>query len=317
MKTLAWHIIPLVFIAIVLSGCEHKKIHMPSSQPQGVHMMLMWDRYPDANPQGMTLYFFPLGGGKIWRYDTPGRDGGDVELPIGRYSMLAFNNDLPGVAFSGLTSLSAAKAALRLSSGAATGSGALYCGVVERLEVTPCGVEYSSAEYPCKECPAGLVRCSPQPRFCSYTLVLEGVKGMERVRQASALLSPMAAEVDMASGSLSASGVGLAISLSETGEGDSMRGATTAFGVASGADRITATVRVVRTDGVALAKAYDVTDQVLSAPDPRNVTIVIRGLEIPDGDTPLPPDPDVGIDVDVDGWSVIYIDMSTDNQKQY
>lgn len=72
---------------------------------------------------------------------------------------------------------------------------------------------------------------------------------------------------------------------------------------------------VTLTDGKSLAKEYDVTGQVMSAPSDHHVIILIDSPDIPDGDIPDNPDNpggDVGgIDVGVDGWTVIEIEMES------
>ena len=55
------------------------------------------------------------------------------------------------------------------------------------------------------------------------------------------------------------------------------------------------------------------TEQIVNSPDHHNVTIVIDGLEIPDGETPKPPIGEGDLDVGVDGWTVIIIDINTEN----
>lgn len=37
--------------------------------------------------------------GEEWRFDFPGRTGGEVKLPDGEYSVMAFNDDTSGVLF--------------------------------------------------------------------------------------------------------------------------------------------------------------------------------------------------------------------------
>lgn len=62
---------------------------------------------------------------------------------------------------------------------------------------------------------------------------------------------------------------------------------------------------------------FDVTDQVNNAPDPRNVHIVITGLELPDDIDPDPgpgpdpdhPDPEGGMTVTIEDWTTIIYDL--------
>lgn len=87
-----------------------------------------------------------------------------MAIPVGRYTMIAFNNDLAGIRFSGLESASTPEASPKLNSSGVSGStGQLYSGAIMDLEVTICGVTYRRPDGTVKECGQGLLRCSPTP----------------------------------------------------------------------------------------------------------------------------------------------------------
>ena len=65
---------------------------------------------------------------------------------------------------------------------------------------------------------------------------------------------------------------------------------------------------IVTTSHGKYSKTFDVTDQVMNSKYPKDVYIHIKGLDIPEADTPS--DPDVGISVGVDGWQLIEITYS-------
>ena len=55
---------------------------------------------------------------------------------------------------------------------------------------------------------------------------------------------------------------------------------------------------------------FDVTDQVNKAPDPRNVSIKIHGLKLPEiPDDPIPPQGEGGISIEVDTWDTFHYDL--------
>lgn len=84
-------------VIVTAASCEHKDIECPGAT-EDVHILFEWDKAADADVAGMTLFFYPQDAhGRIWRFDIAGRDGGHVELPPGRYSLTACNNDLPGI----------------------------------------------------------------------------------------------------------------------------------------------------------------------------------------------------------------------------
>ncbi|MDE5793668.1 MAG: DUF5119 domain-containing protein [Muribaculaceae bacterium] len=55
---------------------------------------------------------------------------------------------------------------------------------------------------------------------------------------------------------------------------------------------------------------FDVSDQVNKAPDPRNVSIKIYGLKLPEiPDDPLPPQGEGGVSIEVDTWDTYHFDL--------
>lgn len=300
--------------ALVLAGCERKEILCPGSEPYTIDVRFMWDAAPEASVDGMTVYFYPTDEyGRMWRFDIAGRDGGPVELPLGRYRMLAVNNDLPGITFSDGDMYDRLQAnARRIDTSGLTGStGMLYRGVVYDVDVTICGVGYTRPDGSVKECPFGVVRCYPDSLATVYDVTLTGVVGMDRVRSASAALGGIASSVSIASGKTGDEVCRSEMQLQPWPETGMMTGRTMGLGTPSGTPRFGLTVTVRCNDGKTLRKEFDVTDQVTGSPDPRNVHIIINGLEIPDTGPDTPPE-DVGMIVGVDGWQVIDIDYNTE-----
>lgn len=303
-----------LFVAAVLqTGCEHKDIICCDSSPRMLDIKFEWVKAPDARPEGMTVYFFPDDRqSKLWRFDIRGRDGGKIELPPGAYRMLAFNNDLPGVRFDISAGFDDFKAmAVSTAPDKVAPTGMLYSAAVGYLEVTMCGVEYLDAEGRMKNCPYGIVRCEPDSVSTVYTAILRDVKGMERLRSASAALIGIAPEIRLADRQTAGAPVGTAFSLTRTDTG--LTGTTTGFGTPPGKPQVILQVLVTRTDGAVLSKKYDATEQVMNYRYKRYVIIIIDNMEIPEGDVPPgPSDPDIGIDVDIDSWTVVNIDIPGD-----
>lgn len=304
-----------VALILLAAGCSQKDIECGAAGERLVTVRFHWDAAPEASPDGMTLYFYPRSaGGKIWRFDIAGRDGGQVELPVGSYSLLAFNNDLPGVVIADAETFEGALCRMKLSGNVGTGTGMLYAGTVASVDVTPCGVRYITASGEVKECGMSLIRCYPEPRCGSYGVIVKNVRGMERVRSAVALFGGLAQEMLLASGECCGDAAQVSMGLTLQSADSLLTGASRAFGLCPGQTDFNVTLRVTRTDGVVLDKKFDVTRQVLTAPDRRRIVVIIDGLTIP-SDT-LPPEPggdddDIGIIVGVDGWTVINIDLTT------
>ena len=274
-----------VLAAIVLSGatllsCSHKDIECPGSEMRGIDVRFDWTKAPEASPEGMTLMFYPLGSyEKVWRFDIAGAEGGAVEIPTGTYRMIAFNNDDGAVRISDTQSYENMTASARnIDEGVFSSTGMLYRAEVEYLEVTPCGVEYITAEGSRKDCRKSIVRALPDSVCTVYDT-------MTSETHDNSLYAPF--------------GISVSDSL--------MNASADAFTPTSPGGRYMLTLVVTRTDGKSFSKSFDVTGQVVNSSSPRHVLIEIEGLEIPENDTP---GSDVGdIDVIVDGWTTIEIDL--------
>ncbi len=287
----------------------------PGGENRTVTVCFMWDKAQNADVGGMTVYFYPTDGiGRIWRFDIPGRDGGPVELPTGRYRMLAVNNDLPGITFSGQDSFDEFTANTRRDIGTTVvqPTGMLYGGKVVDVDVSACCVDYLTSGGVTKECPMGVIRCYPDSLSTIYHVTFSNIKGSERLRSASARLAGIASTMKVSTGlggdSVCATTFPLTMSTDATPR---LTGLTSGLGNPAGTPAFTLSITVTRTDGKSFVKNFDVTQQVLNSSTPRNVFINIEGLEIPDSEIPDQPGGDVGLVVGVDGWQVIEIDIST------
>lgn len=308
-------LIPFLLAPLLwLTGCRHKDILCPGDEPRAITVRFMWDLAEDADPAGMTAYFFPLGEGtRLWRFDIAGREGGSVELPPGEYRFLAVNNDLPGVTFSGQDSFDGFVAQARTSGGDSRSlapTGMLYGCTVERVEVSICGVTYITPEGTVKECPQGLLRCHPDSLATVYNVRLEDCKGLDNIRSVNARLYGEAPSLLVAE--RIAMGQSGYVNIAFAQSGTCLSGSTTGFGAPAGhSPEFTLEIRALRADGTVIAKSVDVTGQVINSINPRNVFIILEGLEFPEGGKPDEPGGDVGIEVGVDGWNVIEIEIDT------
>lgn len=293
---------------IMFTSCHHKEIVCNDSQVGDVSVKFEWDNAEKAAVEGMTVYFYPTGSnGKIWRFDISGRDGGRVGLPMGNYNMIAVNNDLPGVAFSGLDSFGGFTASARSLSGSGspmTSTGMLYGTTVHGIEVSECGVSYIAGEQ-LAECPAGIIRCHPDSLSTIYNIKVETVGVPRFIRSASATLCGLASSLELASASLSSDGCNVRTALNSVDDNRVFLGSLSGFAICPSVSNVNLVMRITREDGKSFEKSIDVTDQIRNCLNPRNVYIHIKDLEIPD-ESPDEGD-NVGVIVDVDGWTQIDI----------
>ena len=297
--------IPLFILSLWVFGtftaCRQKEL-LYSGEPVKVMVDFDWQMAEDADPEGMTLVFFPADScSKLWRFDIPGREGGEVELLSGRYNVIAYNSDLPGIGFTDKDSYDRYSAiALNKNDSAAAPSGMLYA-----AHLSPALVFDNDGSSP-------VISLSPDSLSTVYHIRLDSVSGTERIKTATALLRGIARSVCLRLQCNSIESCAISAPLIISPENRSvLETVTTGFGNPDIPDpRIELEVAVTTSHGK-YRKTFDVTDQVMNSKYPRNVDINITGLDIPAADTPVNPGgDDVGISVGVDGWQVIEITYS-------
>lgn len=301
----------LLFVMLSMQSCRQKDL-MWEIRECHLSVRFDWIQAPEAAPDGMTLYLFPVDArSQIWRFDIAGRDGGFVELPEGNYRLIAYNNDLPRISFTDIHSFDDFSATLRFrNDSVAYAPGILYCGVVGHIRIGESGVDYSLPDGVVVSSPDGLIRCFPSMLCSCYTIEVRSVTGIEHLKSASATLGGLAGSMRLSDGIAFGGPASIRTDLSAITGGNALRGMFHAFGTSTGTTVFPLTVTVVRDDGKVFAKQFDVTSQVVNSPDARNVIIIVDHIEIPVDDIP-PASEDVGIEVGVDGWSEITINYET------
>lgn len=310
------HLLRIVALTLPLWSCGQREIIHLSETDADLTIAYSWELSPDADPDGMTLIFYPEGtAGQIWRFDIAGKEGGRVNLPMGRYRMLTFNNDVRNTDLTDSEHFSTAALTVRQapsSSSVIMTPGKVYSGSVGPIDITPCGVTYPGPDGAIKECPKCLIRCAPEPRSATYTVIASVISDTRLIRSASATLDGLFPSVLLATGSLAGSPAAQNFLLAR--EDTTLTGSTISFfDPAPPEHAYTLAVTVTRTDSVSFRRTFDVTGQVAAAPDRHNIIIRVDSLQIPPGDIPDNPPEDVGIEVEIDGWQVVSIDISTNH----
>lgn len=89
----------IILAVLVFSSCEHKELCDDHSHTAGLHVVFDWQHAPDAKPETMRLYLFPLDGGKALPYEFTDYRGGYINVPAGRYRALCVNSDTESVLY--------------------------------------------------------------------------------------------------------------------------------------------------------------------------------------------------------------------------
>lgn len=288
-----------------LTGCVHKEIEF-IGETRLMQVRFDWSKAPHANPEGMTLFFYPLeeGGGR-WRYDIAGSDGGPVDIPIGRYRVLTFNNDLPGVNYpispDDNAPVASAKNIARADS-VVKNTGLLYSCENPVVEVTRHKVNFFNKEMQ-EMCRGDELILLPEQRSVTYTIRLEDCVEAQFAGTIIASLTGLRKDINLATGDTSGDLVCNRVLMHEEDDFQVMEGVITGFPDQDHNSRYLLDIYSGTVADRIWHTTYDVTLQVNNAEDPLNIPIIITGINFPPGDAP-----GVGMDVGVDGWEQVEID---------
>lgn len=105
-------------LLLMLTACEYKELCYDHNHTVEVRIVFDWSQQEVRPRGGMTVWFYhaehpeaePL------RFDLPGTAGGTVRLPIGRYRVLAYNNDTETIRYQGTELIDSLTACTRWSS---------------------------------------------------------------------------------------------------------------------------------------------------------------------------------------------------------
>ena len=111
------HFVMAMLVAVVALGfasCEHKDLCYHHPHTIKLKVQYDWQYAPDADTEGMCIFFYPVNGGSYYRFDfnefgteqETGRSkpiGGEIEIPAGEYYVITYNNNTEGVQFGGIT----------------------------------------------------------------------------------------------------------------------------------------------------------------------------------------------------------------------
>lgn len=289
-----------------------------------------WQACPDAAPEGMAYIFFPADGSEPWRFDFAGRDAGNVNIKIGKYKFLSFNDDTYNVLFrdeGGYDSYEAYTSVKDLLGSIPQ---------EERGKSLPSNTGETTVECPdmmwsCAYCDFSLgydgVRFAPfatiqsdsiteyspdfvltaiqRPLTARYTFRIEDIDNLSGVKSMSATLSGMAGAMMLASGIKKAYPSTLSLKASiidfSTAGGDFCT-----FGIPGdpSVENILSLFVVIK-DGRRFCYQFIVTDQVRTAPDPMNVSLIVKGLTLEKPET----GGGTGFEVAVDGWETVIVNI--------
>ncbi len=339
MKRCLYYMVGMLAV-VLFSSCEHKELCEIHPHPINLRLEFDWKDAPDATPEGMCVFFYPVEGGSPLRFDFSGRAGGEIVLRVGEYRVLCYNNDTEAVLFRNYNRFDRHEGYTREGNlfesiyGNATqhtprtqgtetqrvvispdmmwGGNLPYVSVTDdgifydepSLDITRADHEHSA---PAEEF---VITLYPHELICTYTYEVLNIKYLEHVTQVCGSISGMSGGLTFSSEMLDAESVTIPFASHSDGV-STITGQFYTFGHhEDNADPHHMTFYVWMDDGKKYAYGIDagdkfnVTEQVHTAPDKRHVHIIIDGLDLPQ-----PIENGGGFDVSVDDWDVIEEDI--------
>lgn len=292
-------VILLAGLMAVMTSCEHKDLCYNHAHGVEVEVIFDWRDAPDANPKSMSLYLFPKEGGEPIRYEFTDRNGGIIRVPIGEYDAMCQNSDTENVFYrntgqhttfetttreatllSGLSSLGVRSDSAPRADGTDN----------ERTLLSPdmLWTDHSEGIWVKLNVEKQTITLYPKTSVCKYTVEIRNAANLKYVHGISGSLSSLAGGLlpgvgaDALTDELVTVPFDAYIGTDDAGEKTIVTGGLQTFGHCPlPSNRHQLVIYAVLADDSKWYYTYDVTEQIHSAPDQRNVHIILDGLPLP------------------------------------
>lgn len=335
-------IFSLMAVIVSLASCEHKDLCYHHPHTETIIVKFDWQYEPQANPGGMSVFFYPENGGETRRFDLS-RDGGIVELVVGNYRAVAYNNDSEAIRYANgsfenhrlftresrgifepinieadytFTDESPALLELNDRRKFIETDSVLYAASTENIEITDNGTYYdheiitSDMKGPqLKVDNSGdtvVITMTPRDVICTYTYEVRNVKKPKYVTQYSCALAGMVGQYYPGTWIKGEECVTIPFSGGVSVPEQKLEGKFYTFGEnPDNTDKHWFVLFLWQTDGKGYLRYCDVSDQVHNAPDPRRVHLIIdQDLSLPE-----PIENGSGFQPSVDEWEEEHHDI--------
>lgn len=307
----------LVFLILLhLPSCTHKELCTDHSHVMEVDVRFDWSAVPDAAPETMSLYLFPLDGGKSQRYEFTDFRGGRIRVKAGEYQAICLNSDTRNIKIPDSESFDSF---LVTTKDAEMMTGMTSLGVRsdeipkikgtedERVAMSPDSIWTGRLGNLVLDAPAHAIEMTMEKGFDTFNIEIKNAENLRYARAVSGSLTTLVEALHPATGELSEGEVTVPFEMMIDQEEEIVKGSLLTFGhCPREKKRHHMTIYAVMADGSKVYYTYDVTDQIHSSPDDSYVVIVLDGLQLPE--------PDLGgsgggFKPDVNGWNHIDVEI--------
>ncbi|MCM1503872.1 MAG: DUF5119 domain-containing protein [Muribaculum sp.] len=285
----------LLSVLGMFPACSHKELCYDHSHTVSLRVNFDWSNAPDARPESMSVYLFPVDGGKPERYEITDYTGGTIVVPKGRFHIITFNSDTKNIVRRNIgdintfelttdeTSLLSGLSTMSLTTGnvpRADGSG--DCRVVANPELL-WSTRVSDIVFS-DDASGHDLSLAPEQIVDVVTVNIANIENVEHVRDMSATIYDMAGGFYPASRRLTTERVIIPIALTVNKDDATATGTFRTFGHCpeeTGSHQMY--IYAIMDDGSKWYYTYDLTDSVHNADDgSESWNFEIDGLDLPE-----------------------------------
>ena len=307
---------------LLAEGCTQKDLNddAPTTIAECVEVVFDWSRVTDPQASSMVLYLYS-DQHDLMNYWFKNRDGGIITSYAGKHTAVCHSNDDPYLhhlrnqhshndieIYTDDTSMLVGQGISTRGLPRAEGT------EEEPIRATPTmiyGTQDSEITFRVSSLKQ-TVTFFPEELVCHYSVEFVDVENLKNADlHIDATISSLAGGYYPGRMSATSEPVSHTFTLTADDRLSSLRSDFLTFGLPVGDERpLTICLYIALKNRTGNFYTFDVSDQVNKAPDPRNVSIKIYGLKLPElPDEPVTPPEQGGMSVEIDSWDTYHFDL--------
>lgn len=301
--------IAFLLLCVAMVSCRQKELADDCGSTMDLRVIFDWRHAPQAAPLSMSLYLFPFDGTKVLQYEFTDHNGGLIRVPRGSYAALCLNSDTENLSYlnqAGIETFEISTVSTSLFGNLLNGDEERpIVGADERIAFSP-GMLWSNhiGQIELRDQPH--ITLYPQLAVCHYTVEILHVENLKYVTSISGSVSGLSGGLLVGQEKTNDECVTIPFKTEIRTGRTEIEGSFLTFGHAeSGLNKHLLIIYAVLVDGSKWYYTYDVTDQIHSAADSRDVHILLDGLPLPQ-----PIEDGSGFVPSVDDWHSVDVDIS-------
>ena len=293
-----------LLVFLVFTGCKNKELCPQCEQEAGVEIEFDWSDV-EKKPEGMTVLFYNMENELMYTLNNVPPAGETIHINAGTYRVACYNNDSEYEQWHEVSNMDSMYVETRVSEELKASDKLPQEDLVECPDFL-CGAILQKKELFAYSNETQIVLLKPEPLLCHYTYSVSNIENGEYIEKTSATLSGLSRRYYLSHPEHQLGTItmpfedNLVIDGQHTGVGSMLN-----FGELNLRDNHNYLTLYIWSKGGNFRAIFDVTDQVMNAPDPKNVHIVI--------DTKLVVPPPIGggdgLEPSVDEWEDVYYDI--------